>query len=252
VSFLLSNKKLGWHQNKRISERTLNKTGVKVIMKYLPKIDFQYGERRLFLVCTLVGVLATAITITSFALYKRNAGSEAKDRMLSVSKGSWYSMTEKVTVEEAQRRASFPIKTPTHLPEGLALKDVVFQKDLGWVALLYSGNSATDTNDDGISLVITSNLWERKFGKPANGEQVNREYIDKLYSDMQTESRGLRKVNVRDSLGVGAEPGTHMLPNGEKTQHPGAISFTEDGIVYDLYGDALSLDELLKIANSMR
>jgi hypothetical protein len=59
------------------------------------------------------------------------------------------------------------------------------------------------------------------------------------------------KVNVNGNTGIGIDPGT-IESNGVQYPHPGSVEWWVDGLDITLYSDTLSLEELLKIAQTMR
>ena len=60
----------------------------------------------------------------------------------------------------------------------------------------------------------------------------------------------LMKVSINGNTGVGANPGaTHY--NGKDYPYPGSVSWWMDGLYLSLYSDTLTLEELLKIAETV-
>lgn len=58
------------------------------------------------------------------------------------------------------------------------------------------------------------------------------------------------KVEVRGNPGIGTDPG-YTEANEAKYFHPGSVEWWEDGLDITLYSNTYSLEELLKVAQSM-
>lgn len=59
------------------------------------------------------------------------------------------------------------------------------------------------------------------------------------------------KVDVNGNTGIGIDPGTTEA-NGMEYFHPGSVEWWADGLDITLYSDTLSLEELLKVAQTVR
>jgi hypothetical protein len=59
------------------------------------------------------------------------------------------------------------------------------------------------------------------------------------------------EVSVNGHPGMGASPGVQEISGGQH-RYPGSISWWADGLDITIYSNTLPLDELLKIANSLR
>ena len=59
------------------------------------------------------------------------------------------------------------------------------------------------------------------------------------------------KVNVYDNAGIGTDPGITEA-NGVQRPYPGSVEWWVDGLDITLYSNTISLEELLKIAQTLR
>ncbi len=70
------------------------------------------------------------------------------------------------------------------------------------------------------------------------------------YAPSVDENPDLTLIIVKGHTGMGADPGTNET-DGERYPYPGSVSWWENGLDIELYSDDQSLDELLRIAESI-
>ena len=137
---------------------------------------------------------------------------------------------EMVTFGEAQARSTYHIP----LPKGIAIQQV-------WVEINSSGDSLETPTKRPVAIQFENDLLLRIY--PQNRQPD----WDKIVE----QDKDFKKISVNGILGIGAEPGVEIYDN-EAFFRRGSVSWWVDNLEYGLYTDTLSLEELLKIAETLQ
>jgi hypothetical protein len=133
---------------------------------------------------------------------------------------------EEMSFVEAQRRISYPIP----MPEGLEPKQV-------WV---HTYNLAPSLSEQSVAVEFNVDLLLiiHEGAKPPDWERT-------LIAVPE-----LGKVSVNGNVGVGTDPGFTKY-GGNEYPYPGSVQWWVNGLSITLYSDTMSLEELLKIAETI-
>ncbi|GEM_PF-6615617 len=130
---------------------------------------------------------------------------------------------EKLSVSEAQSRVTYEIPVPSDL----GISDIWVSKN----GIPSEKSVAVKFNNDVLLIV-------HHIDTPPDWDQII------------TSVPQLVKINVNGNPGVGTNPG-HTTSNGRNFPHPGSVGWWVDGLRITIYSDTLSLDALLKIAETV-
>lgn len=132
--------------------------------------------------------------------------------------------SEEVSLAEAQAKTSYAIP----LPEAIEIKQV-------WVS-----TNAANPSEQSIAVQFNSDLLLiiHEMAEPPDWEGI-------IASTPE-----FTKVDVNGNPGMGTDPG-FTRSSGKDYFHPGSISWWVDGLNITLYSDTLSLEELLKVAQTV-
>lgn len=140
---------------------------------------------------------------------------------------SWdgpFPFAEEVTLSESQDRMPFEISLPGYLK----------------VQKVWASTAAVELENRSLAILFTNGveLFIHQAEHPI-------EYVPVVNQNPQ-----LKLIAVKGHTGMGADPGT-IIGGGEEYRYPGSVSWWENGLDIELYSDDLSLDELLRIADSI-
>lgn len=142
---------------------------------------------------------------------------------------------ELVTSEEAQTRSAYHIP----LPEGIAIEEVWMESKKTKTAS--NGNSSELPTKLSVAIQFENDIFLRI--RPRNGQPD----WDKLIE----QDKDFQKISVNGIPGSGAEPGVEIYDD-EAFFRRGSVSWWADNLLYTLYTDTLSLEDLLKVAETLQ
>ena len=146
---------------------------------------------------------------------------------------------DKVTLLEARTRVPFTIPVPISMPDGASV-----EIEEVWVSGVQAPQGLEETYTElySVALVFSDGcqMIIHQMDSPPDWDAI-----------IAQQTPVFSEVSVNGHPGMGASPGVQEISGGQH-RYPGSISWWADGLDITIYSNTLPLDELLKIANSLR
>jgi len=138
---------------------------------------------------------------------------------------------EVVTLEQAQTRTAYHIP----LPERITIQQV-------WIQTTSSGDAPEIPARRAVAVQFENDVLLRIYPLDRQPDW------DRLIAQSKDY---FKKISVNGIPGIGADPGV-VIYDGEEYFNRGSVVWWVDGLKYGLYTDTVSLEELLKVAETLQ